>query len=467
MTTKSAAGEPATDETQGTDTSAKTGGKQLAASGSILGIAIILANAGNYLLNVFLGRWLTPAEFADANLMVTIMLLVTAIAVSLQLIAARFASINDANGDHAETAAMAAWLERRAMIAGLIVGLSLVVGAPMWRDFFRSESALPFVILGIGMPFYLVQAVGRGVLQGRMTFRPLAATFLVEMVVRVVAGVSLVALGLGVQGATLGLTLSFLATWLHVRILTSHRGAGALSASTVKSLITYAGPVGVLLLGQIIINNGDVLIAKRFLEPETAGVYAAVALVGRAVFFLSWSVATTLFPAAAQRDQAGEDSNGLLYSGLGIVALMGLGFVVGAKLLGGIVLGEVFGPEYGGVSNQLALYAFATSLFAMANLIVSHHLSMGRRRESFLLVGGGVMQTALLLLGRGSIDSLISAQVVAMALLLTVIAASHFFGLRTSSSESLAPSDSSGLRDEDHPTRTTNDPQLDEKRLAA
>ncbi len=446
--------DPATQE----NSSAKTGGKHLAASGSILGVAIILANAGNYLLNVFLGRWLTPAEFADANLMVTIMLLVTAIAVSLQLIAARFASINDATGDHGETAAMAAWLERRAGIAGLAVGLTLVIGAPAWRTFFNSESALPFVILGVGMPFYLVQAVGRGVLQGRLAFRPLAATFIVEMVVRVVAGVSLVALGAGVEGATLGLTLSFLATWLHVRILTSHREAGPLSATTVRSVITYAGPVGVLLLGQIIINNGDVLIAKRFLEPETAGVYAAIALVGRAVFFLSWSVATTLFPAAAQRDQAGEDSNGLLYSGLGIVALMGVGFVVGAKLLGGIVLGEVFGPEYGGVSNQLALYAFATSLFAMANLIVSHHLSMGRRRESFLLVGGGVVQTILLLVGRGSIDSLISAQVTAMALLLAVIAASHVLGLRSKQPATVTA----------HPTTITpSESHLDEKRAAA
>ena len=422
----------------------KTSGKQLAAHGSILGVATIIANAGNYLLNVFLGRWLTPSEFADANLMVTIMLLITAAAVSLQLIAARFASIHEASGTRDETLALSKYLERRAGLIGLALGLGLALPAQFWSDFFNTRTALPFVILGAGMPFYLVQAVGRGVLQGRLTFRPLAATFVVEMVVRVAAGVGLVAAGLGVEGATLGLTLSFLATWFHVRHLTRPDAAGStnatassaptMSADAVRSLRTYAGPVGVLLLGQIIINNGDVLVAKRFLDPDTAGVYAAVALVGRAVFFLSWSVATTLFPAAAQRDQAGEDSNGLLYGGLGIVALMGVGFVVGAKLLGGIVLGEVFGPEYRGVSDQLALYAFATSLFAMANLIVSHHLSMGRRRESFLLVAGGVVQTALLLAGRGSIDSLISAQVVAMAILLGVIATSHALGQRRNTS---------------------------------
>ncbi len=405
-------------------------GKQLATGGAVLGIAMIIANAGNYLLNVFLGRWLTPPEFADANLMVTIMLLVTAIAIALQLMAARFAGIHAVAGEPDQTIALARWLERRAAVAGVITAAVLVVGADFWREFFNSASAWPFVILGLGMPFYLVQAVGRGVLQGQLTFTPLAATFVVEMLVRVIVGVSLVAAGFGVEGATIGLTVSFIAVWIHVRLLTDQSRGTQMSRSAVAAVVSYASPVAVLLFGQIVINNGDVLIAKRFLDPETAGVYAAIALVGRAVFFLSWSVATTLFPAAAQRDEMGEETDHLLYAGLGVVALMGVAFVVGARFLGGAVLGRVFGPEYADVSNPLAWYAFATSMFAMANLIVSHHLSMGRRRESIVLVGGAIVQTTFLFVGRSSIDSLISAQVTAMAVLLIAVAASHVFGLK-------------------------------------
>ena len=417
-------------------------GKQLATGGAILGIAMIGANGGNYLLNVFLGRWLTPAEFADANLMVTIMLLVTAIAISLQLIAARFAGIYSINGNDGQIGALANWLERRAMVAGGSVGILLIAGAWQLSEFFNSASPWPFVILGAGMPFYLIQAVGRGVLQGRLRFGALAATFVVEMLTRVILGIALVAAGLGVAGATVALTASFIATWVHVRLLQNEEGSGVPSSKAIRELVVYAAPVGVLLLGQIIINNGDVLIAKRFLDPETAGVYAAVALVGRAVFFLSWSVATTLFPAAAQRNEMGEDSNGLLLGGCAIVGLMGVGFVAGAGLLGGTVLGRVFGPEYADVSGPLAWYALATSLFAMANLIVSHHLSTGRIREALVLIAGGVVQTSLLLIGRGSIDELIRAQVIAMSLLLAAVVASHFLGTGhrpTASAKSLLP----------------------------
>lgn len=400
--------------------------RSLAAGGAALGIAMIIANAGNYLLNVVLGRWLTPAEFADANLMVTVMLLVTAIAISLQMIAARFVGVHVVHDDHVATAALARWLERRAWVAGGLLALVLIAGAGPLSSFFNSESAWPFAVLGLGMPFYLAQAVGRGVLQGQLSFRPLAATFVVEMLVRVTLGVALVAAGFGVLGATIGLAASFVATWWHVRLLVGSHEPNTMAAGAVRELIIYAGPIGLLLLGQIIVNNGDVLIAKRFLEPETAGVYAAIALVGRAVFFLSWSVATTLFPAAAQRGARGEDSNGLLYGGLVIVALMGGCFVAGAAFLGGTVLGRVFGPEYADVSSPLAWYAFATSLFAMSNLIVSHHLSTGRRTEAIILLFGGIGQTTALLFSRGSIDSLITAQVASMSVLFVAVLASHF-----------------------------------------
>lgn len=409
-----------------TDGATNTTSRTLLAGGSVLALAMFAANGGNYLLNVVLGRWLDPPEFADANLMVTLMLLVTAIAVSLQLIAARSAGINAVSGDHEHTRQLAHSLERWAFIAGLLLALVLAVGAPMWADFFNSASAWPFVILGVGMPAYLVQAVGRGVLQGRLEFNALAGTFVKEMIVRLVLGVVLVWIGFGVIGATAALSASFIATWLAVRAAVKWESTGPLEKRPIDpDVIAYAGPVAVLLLGQIIINNGDVLISKQGLEPVAAGVYAAVALVGRAVFFLSWSVATTLFPAAAQREEAGENSNGLLHGGLAAVALLGAIAVIGARLLGGTVLGRVFGEEYADVSNQLAAYALATAVFAMANLIVSHYLALGELREALIMLGGAVVQTVLLLLADRDIDALITAQVIAMFILFAAVLSSH------------------------------------------
>ena len=415
-----------------------TGARQLVTGGSVLAVALVVTNAGNYILNLLLGRWLSPAEFADASLMVTMMLTFASISVCLALVTARFIGIRDAAGNVGGSARLVRTLRRVALSVGIVIAAVLAAGSPWWRDIFHTGSAWPFAILACGIPFYLQCAVGRGTLQGRLRFAPLAVTFLVEMIVRLSVGSGLVLLGMGVDGATAGLALSLVAAWVTVMLfrpgLSRARRiieVGPVDASPGTStdlagVRAYAAFVSVLLVGQMVINNSDVLIAKASLAPFDAGLYSAVALIGRAVFFLSWSVATVVFPVVALRHAKGESGHRVLAGG--IVAVLGIGSacVVGALLFGGPVLGVVLGPDYSGLSGSLAVYALATTLFAVASLIASQHLATGRIRESWVVLAGAGLQIVLLLLWHNSIAQLIGAQLVAMSFVLTAVVISHF-----------------------------------------
>jgi len=403
----------------------RTSFKAIASGAGILTIAVLAANGGNYLLNLLLGRWLQPAEFADANLIVTLMLLVTAIAVSLQLVSAKFTSKYDATGAPEKARSLAIWLEKVSLIVGLGFAAILIIGAPFWADFFNSASAWPFVILGLGMPFYLIQSVGRGLLQGRLSFIKLAISFIAEMVIRLSIGLGLVIAGFGVSGATAGLTASFIGTWLVVKTLmgpaTSEEKASKPTLEDLGEIKQYIAPVAVLLLGQIIINNGDVLTVKRFFEPEQAGIYSAVALVGRAVFFLSWSAVTALFPAVAQRQEAGESADGLLKGGIAVVGGMCAVMTLGAWIGGDFFFKSVLGEGYADATPLLTKYAIATSMFAIANVVATHHLSSGRYRESWILLAGGIFQTGLLLSLHSNMQQVVNDQLIAMGLLMIIV----------------------------------------------
>jgi len=415
-----------------------TGARQLVTGGTVLAVALVVTNAGNYILNLLLGRWLSPAEFADASLMVTMMLTFASISVCLALVTARFIGIRDAAGNVGGSARLVRTLRRVALSVGIVIAAVLAAGSPWWRDILHTGSAWPFVILACGIPFYLQSAVGRGTLQGRLRFVPLAVTFLVEMTVRLSVGSGLVLLGMGVDGATAGLALSLVAAWVTVMMFrpghsrarsTTVEGPVDVSPDTRTDLAgvrAYAAFVSVLLVGQMVINNSDVLIAKASLAPFDAGLYSAVALIGRAVFFLSWSVATVVFPVVALRHAKGESGHRVLAGG--IVAVLGIGSVcvVGALLFGGPVLGVVLGPDYSGLSGSLAVYALATTLFAVASLIASQHLATGRIRESWVVLAGAGLQFVLLLLWHNSMAQLIGAQLVAMSLLLAAVVISHF-----------------------------------------
>ncbi len=409
---------------------APTEGRRLVAGGSLLAGAMLVANAGNYALNLFLGRVLTPAEFSDANLMVTLLFTLTSVALCLQMVAARFVARADASGFPGDSDALVRRLRRLALWAGVLAAVALAAGSPLWSDLFRTASPWPFVVLAAGVPFWLVQAVGRGTLQARLAFPALALSFVIEMITRVGLGVVLVWAGFGVIGATVALSVSFVVTCAVVSAVARASGGPVSGAIDPREVRAYAGMVSILLIGQIIANNSDILVSKAVFAPTDAGIYAAVALVGRAVFFLAWSVATVVFPVAVRRHAAGQDASNVLRNGMVIVAAIGLACAVGGFFWGGPVLGVVLGPAYAGLSLPIAAYAVTTTLFAIGNLIASYHLSRSRTRASWILLGAAALQVVLLLAWHADTASLIAAQGVAMSALLLALAANGIISSR-------------------------------------
>ncbi len=385
----------------------------------LLTAATLLASASNYLVNVVLARWMDPGEFGDANLIVTLMLIVTAVAVALQLTTARWVAIA-AGTDRADHRRR---LLRRAWHCGTAVALLLGVASEPLREVTSSTSWLPFVVLAAGLPLYLAQAVERGVLQGQLQFGALAWTFLAEAASRSVLTVGLVAAGFGVTGAALGLSASFAASWLVARragspTVSTQDVEPALArddATIVDRPVGVALPTAVLLVGQIVINNGDVVLAKALFAADVAGRYAVVALVGRAVFFLSWSVVTVAFPHASRGDAA------TARQAVRAVAAMSILLTLVVAVAGPTLVPIVFGDAYRSVGSLFAPYALATSLFAVANVMATLDVAAGRMRGAATVAAGAVFQTALLLGGADDAITMVHLQVLAMAAVTTAV----------------------------------------------
>lgn len=402
-------------------------------SGSaVLAAATLGASASNYLLNLLLARWMTPAEFGDANLVVTVMLGLTAVAVTLQLVSARRTS----TGDTVAIASARSGLLRRAWIIGTGVAAVTIVASPVLRDVTSSASAVPFVLLAVGIPSYLAQAVERGGLQGRLRFGALAATLIVEATVRLAVGLALVVAGFGVAGATAGITASFLATWLVARRSVGHASTGADSSSPTHSVTGPLADTGdahvdrhatqaaaILLVGQIIVNNGDVVLAKTLFDADDAGVYSVVALIGRAIFFLSWSIVTAAFPHAARASDV--EARIVERRAVRTVAAVSATLTVAIAVAAPTLTPLVFGRGYAAAGSLFLPYAIATSLFAVSNVRATLAAARGQRRPACIVVVGGIAQGALLLARADAPGPMAWLQVCAMAALVLVLAAEH------------------------------------------
>jgi O-antigen/teichoic acid export membrane protein len=396
-------------------------------SGLISGSALLFAsatlvNAGNYLFNLLLGRWLGPAAFADLSLIVTLFLVTSFITAGMQTPAARFSAIFAADHDLQGIADVRRWSAWRAGLLGVVLGLIFALGAPLWSYFFSTASVLPFVIFGIFVPFYLVQGVDRGLLQGRTRFGWLAVTYQTEMWSRLALSVVLVAAGWAVNGAVLAIGLSFAAAWLVARRVAADLPSPRTLAPKVQhELLVFTGPVLVAQLGQILINNSDILIVRRFFPAESAGIYAALALIGRIVFFATWSIVTAMFPIVAQRFHRGQSHRHFLYFALSVVAAGSLVIVAITYFFPEPIVRILFGPAYLSIAPLLWLYALATMFYALANVVINYRLSIGNTGGTYLAIVAGVAQVLLLWFWHDSLQEVVMIQLGLMAALFGVL----------------------------------------------
>ena len=411
-----------------------------ASAGVVLMISMTVVNAGNYVYNLILGRWLGPALFADLSLIVTLLLIVTFLTAPIQLTSARYAAIHAADGDADKLASIRRVLWSAALGLGLTLTFLFIAFASALQTFFHTQSSLPFMIFGLALPFALLQAVDRGMLQGGTRFKQLAISYQVEMWTRLFVSMGLVALGFSVSGAVAGISLSFFFTWLTVRLAVGKaRSAGPAPQSMRRELLAFAAPVLVSQLGQILINNSDVILVKRFFETSEAGQYAALALIGRIVFFATWSVVTTMFPIVAQKQKLGEPHAHLLWLALAIVAGVSTPIVLLTRFAPHWVVLMLFGEKYLGIANLLWLYALATALYAMGNVVINYRLSLGIGRETgFAIVAGG-LQILGILIFHASLAQVVWVQVAVMAGLFISLLWWNFGHQQTASALGSAP----------------------------
>lgn len=126
-------------------------GRALARGGALLGVAMMVANAGNYALNVGLARWLSAADFGEATLLVTLFLTTTAVGLTLQMVTAREVARLDAGPDPDSADGLQRWLARRAALIGVALATALAVASPLLAGLFRMAHPLPLVVFAAGL----------------------------------------------------------------------------------------------------------------------------------------------------------------------------------------------------------------------------------------------------------------------------------------------------------------------------
>jgi MFS family permease len=178
-------------------------------------------------------------------------------------------------------------------------------------------------------------------------------------------------------------------------------------------------------IGQVILSNLDILLVKHFFPLVEAGIYAAVALVGRVVFMLSWSVVSSMFPvSASHKHRRGERS--VLYTGLLLVGTVTSIFIAAIALLPSslwtLVLGARFLPGTAvAFSSLLTQYAVMTGIYSIAVVIMMYEISRRISTAAWVQLGASVLLSGAIWRYHDSLSQVIVVQMFVICGLLVVI----------------------------------------------
>ncbi len=379
--------------------------------GSFLFVATLFVNIGNYGLNLILGRWLGPEGFAEANLLATLVMVLSFIAMGLQLTTAKFIAEEETSSiQH---------LKKSLFFISIAIALFLIMVSPWVGVFLQFESTYPLIILFIGIPFYFQMSVSRGFYQGTKNFKKLAWTYIIEMVARLIITIVLIGLFIDKGVNSEIIAFAFLASFIFCDLYARFKVKGSSNnPQRFKKIASFLAVIAIYELSQILINNSDVILVKHLFPAYESGLYASVALLGRAVFFATWTVVTILFPMVIEKERKGEPHLKLFWNALMIVAGIGACMVLGAWLLGPQVMNIAFGQEYASMSEFLWIYALLTCLFACANVFVYYNMSLENYIPVLISIIIGVLQIIFISLYHNSIKQVLLVQVCLMTLML-------------------------------------------------
>jgi O-antigen/teichoic acid export membrane protein len=208
------------------------------------------------------------------------------------------------------------------------------------------------------------------------------------MFAKTITGITLVFIGFKINGALsasfVGAMFLFFAYWqrlhkvseLHNERLKKERYLEKFTRITIKVFFIFI-PVGFFY-------ELDLLLIKRFLPPEKAGVYAAAALVGKALLTFSSIAGGVIFPRLVEQKFSKKGIFTFLW-GIGITVLLFITGYVVLKLLGKPILNLLFGDKYSGVETLVLSYVIALVPLAIHLQITNYKGAIGSWIEGIWL----------------------------------------------------------------------------------
>lgn len=354
--------------------------KKVYLGGFLLVLSSVVANFVNFVFNAYLGRVLEFRDFALIGLTGGL-LSFASILFGAFITTANFRSgfLIGKYGDHA---AYAFWkhTRKRAILISMVITAVWLILSPFLNQFFKTGNIYLFLLFGIVLFVGFANGMDRGFLSARLKFGSLAVVTIFDPLVKLLAAVLLVYLGLqtwtfsAVPLAVLGtfIVAWFLSSLSKKQIMESKPQASDLEIRKfpkkffAASFFTNFSSIAFL--------TTDILLANYFLNNAEAGKYTLLSLVGKMVYFMGGLTSPFIMPLTSRSEGANKSSVKTLYLILFSTALLSFVGFTAFGLLGHITIPLLYGEKALTIVPYLIFFTFGITAYSISHVLVKYYL---------------------------------------------------------------------------------------------
>ena len=344
-------------------------------------VATTLSNILAYLFQGYMGRHLSPADYGTLYTLLALMMIVSVPAATIRTVITKYTSHFKAHNQYGKIRFLFFRSLKKLSLYGGIGFLIFIALSGQIARFQQIPTRTPVVIVGFILLFSVVTPAAGGIVQGLQRFNYLGWSLISGTLLRLISGIILVIIGLGVNGALsasiIGMLFSLFIIFLPLRSLFQGKTNERVE---FKEIYRYSAPVILSLLCFVMLTNVDAVLVKHFFHPTEAGNYSAAALVGRIILFLPMAIAVVMFPKTSELYAQNKDSSLILKKSLLYAGLLAGGTALVCLLFPRLPLLLLWGNRFQVSTPLVGKFAVAMTFFSLVNILFFYQLSIHRFR---------------------------------------------------------------------------------------
>ncbi len=389
-----------------------------------------LASFINYAYHLLMGRLLGPVQYGELVSLLSLLALLTMIPSSLNIVITKYVS---SASSLTKISKFFNYFFNKIVVIFLVCLFFIVTSSTYIRSFLNLSNNYFVIMIGVAFSLAVLLIIFRSFLQGLTRFKSYLSTILVENSFKILIGVLLAFLGVGVFGALLGLLFAFLiAIFLCLFFLRDLKKKNTDQRFPVEfnELLSFSFPSILFSISLTLLFSADQILVKHFFSTYEAGIYGALSNIGRIIFYGTGPISIVMFPLISNKFSKKQNFKKTFLFSFLLGLMISIFLVVIYYLFPELIIKLMFGKAFLENFYLLGKFGIFMSFLSLSSILMHYFFAIEKTKVVILLVFSALIQIVGIITFHNNIDNVVNVAILNSGILLVILLLYALYTLR-------------------------------------